>query len=469
MTAPYNAPADPGRPPTMDGFVTDYISAFTAEMGRQPDLRRVRADHDRLHARADAGHLGAGPRLRHVRSLVLRGAVADVHQPVVLPRRDLVRLRRQLPPTDTFPVHNTAETIFERLEAQGLTWRVYCDPPSAHLADRASSTRPGCATGSRRTSSPPTSSSRTRSGAAADLLVHRAADLLHGHNDMHPAFDALYPGAERRPAVVAARRRGPAGPDLRRDPVIVIADRLELPQHAAHGQLRRARRDLRPRPAAGRDRRPTRPARPGRWASLSTGSASACPAIAISAWIPEQTVVNDAVPQHVGDPHPARTLEARRSRSPPATPTRRTSPRSCPSTNPAAAGGLARRRAAARAGPHRTPHPAQPAPHPARPGTRDGMPRAGPAARPDRAPDQRPGRPPRRRRPRHHARDRAPSMAEPAPHQHIAPVADMASHVNKSDRTSHTHAAQVCARLTHDLRSCAGGRRRSRVPSHPRS
>src|SRR6185369_5355312 len=36
MAAPYNAPAVPGRVPTMDGFVADYISAFTAEMGRQP-------------------------------------------------------------------------------------------------------------------------------------------------------------------------------------------------------------------------------------------------------------------------------------------------------------------------------------------------------------------------------------------------------------------------------------------------
>ena len=31
MAAPYNAPAVPGRVPTMDGFVADYISAFTAE------------------------------------------------------------------------------------------------------------------------------------------------------------------------------------------------------------------------------------------------------------------------------------------------------------------------------------------------------------------------------------------------------------------------------------------------------
>ena len=34
VTAPWNAP--PGATPTMDGFVTDYISHFTAEIGRQP-------------------------------------------------------------------------------------------------------------------------------------------------------------------------------------------------------------------------------------------------------------------------------------------------------------------------------------------------------------------------------------------------------------------------------------------------
>ncbi|MGA8455159.1 MAG: hypothetical protein WB800_07130, partial [Streptosporangiaceae bacterium] len=35
MTAPYNAP-EPGETPTMDGFVTDYISTLTVELGRQP-------------------------------------------------------------------------------------------------------------------------------------------------------------------------------------------------------------------------------------------------------------------------------------------------------------------------------------------------------------------------------------------------------------------------------------------------
>jgi hypothetical protein len=36
MVAPYNAPADVNARPTMDGFVVDYISTFTSEMGRQP-------------------------------------------------------------------------------------------------------------------------------------------------------------------------------------------------------------------------------------------------------------------------------------------------------------------------------------------------------------------------------------------------------------------------------------------------
>jgi phospholipase C len=34
------------------------------------------------------------------------------------------------PPIDAFPIHNTAETLFNRLEAKGLTWCVYCDAPS---------------------------------------------------------------------------------------------------------------------------------------------------------------------------------------------------------------------------------------------------------------------------------------------------------------------------------------------------
>jgi phospholipase C len=41
ISAPYNAP-EPGQEPTMDGFVTDYISTLTAELGRQPPTRSTR-------------------------------------------------------------------------------------------------------------------------------------------------------------------------------------------------------------------------------------------------------------------------------------------------------------------------------------------------------------------------------------------------------------------------------------------
>ena len=36
IAAPYNAPANQAQRPTMDGFVTDYISAVEAETGRSP-------------------------------------------------------------------------------------------------------------------------------------------------------------------------------------------------------------------------------------------------------------------------------------------------------------------------------------------------------------------------------------------------------------------------------------------------
>ena len=94
ITAPYNAPA-PGQVPTMDGYVTDYISCFTAELGRQPTYEEYSQIDDRVHPGTDPGAERAGPRVRRVRSLVLRGAVADAAQPVVLDRRDVVGILRE--------------------------------------------------------------------------------------------------------------------------------------------------------------------------------------------------------------------------------------------------------------------------------------------------------------------------------------------------------------------------------------
>ena len=94
MVAPYNAPDYPRQQPTMDGYVMDYISAFTAEMGRQLTYGLL-PDHDGIHAGADAGHLDAGSRLRRLRPFVLRGAVADLHKPLLLSCGDSLRIRHQ--------------------------------------------------------------------------------------------------------------------------------------------------------------------------------------------------------------------------------------------------------------------------------------------------------------------------------------------------------------------------------------
>ena len=61
--------------------------------GPPAHLRGVLAGDDRVHPGAGPGAERAGPRVRGVRPLVLRGAVADVHQPVVLDRRDVVGIR----------------------------------------------------------------------------------------------------------------------------------------------------------------------------------------------------------------------------------------------------------------------------------------------------------------------------------------------------------------------------------------
>jgi phospholipase C len=121
VTKPWNAPP-PGAVPTMDGFVTDYISTFTGEVGRQPTYEE--------HAQIMTGYTpgpAAGaerhrPGVRGVRPLVQRSALADVHEPVVLDGGHIVRPGRQ--PPDAKMVHqNDTETIFERLEQHGRTGR----------------------------------------------------------------------------------------------------------------------------------------------------------------------------------------------------------------------------------------------------------------------------------------------------------------------------------------------------------
>ena len=86
-------PRQPGRRRRWTASSPTTSARFTGGDGSSTHLRGVRADHDRVHPRAGPRAERAGPRVRGVRPLVLRGAVADVAQPVVLDRGDIVGVR----------------------------------------------------------------------------------------------------------------------------------------------------------------------------------------------------------------------------------------------------------------------------------------------------------------------------------------------------------------------------------------
>ena len=156
-------------------------------------------------------------------------------------------------PPESFIAHNTAETLFDRLEAHGLTWKVYCDPPSHYSLTgliHAPRLRGRFATHFFSTDQ---FFEDAEKGELPTYAFIEPQIIGHAHNDMHPAFSMVTPGLTGLgPAVVADRRRGSARPRLQRDPVIVLADRVELPEHDVARHLRRARRHLRPcRPAPG--------------------------------------------------------------------------------------------------------------------------------------------------------------------------------------------------------------------------
>ena len=128
MVAPFNAPAA-GRAPTMDGFVTDYISFFTVELRTAADLRRVQPDHDGLHARSRCRCSARSPAgfgvFDHWFSEVPSQTLANRSFWTAATSSGFVVNR----PATKFMRHNTAETIFDRLEQHGRTWKVYVLEP----------------------------------------------------------------------------------------------------------------------------------------------------------------------------------------------------------------------------------------------------------------------------------------------------------------------------------------------------
>ena len=127
VTAPWNAPA-PGAVPTMDGFVSDYISTFTAEMGRQPTYEE--------YAQIMTGYT---PEQVPVLNGLAKGFGVFDHWFCEVPSQTLMNRSFWTAatssgfvinkPATNFIQYNAAETLFERLEAHGRTWKVYVQEP----------------------------------------------------------------------------------------------------------------------------------------------------------------------------------------------------------------------------------------------------------------------------------------------------------------------------------------------------
>jgi phospholipase C len=241
MQPPFNAPDDPGREPTMDGFVLDYVNTFRSETGRLPGYDE--------YAQIMSCYT---PEQVPVISTIARGfatfdhwfcevSLPDLHQPFLLPRRQLLRAGGQ-PPYDSFPQHNQAETIFERLDAAGRSWRVYVDPGMPFSLTGMIHTP--------RLAKQFATHFSTLDDFFADTDQGRLAaysfiepNLLHAHNDYHPAYNAIVPGLSADPPS-SILGGGTARSHLFRHPHLLHGGWVQLRQHAVPGQLRRAWRHL---------------------------------------------------------------------------------------------------------------------------------------------------------------------------------------------------------------------------------
>jgi phospholipase C len=291
MTAPYNAPADLLLEPTMDGFVADYISAFTAEMGKEPSYPE--------YAQIMTGYT---PGQLPVTATLARGFATFDHWFCEVPSQTFANRSFfhaatssgfvvNLTPAESFPVHNTAETIFERLDRQGLTWRVYCDPPShMSLTGVIHAPRLWEHFGTRFV----TTDQFLQDCADGTLPTYSFIEpnLLYGHNDMHPAFDALFPDTPIDPpssllggeALLAKiynairMARSDSGSNAWNTLFLITFD-----EHG--GTYDHVPPPVVPAPRAG--------SALGQMGFNFQRSGVRIPAIAVSAWIPARTVVTD--------------------------------------------------------------------------------------------------------------------------------------------------------------------------------
>ncbi len=291
IVAPYNLPDGPGRQPTMDGFVADYISAFLAGHGRQPTYDE--------YAQIMTGYT---PAQMPVISALARGFATFDHWFCEVPSQTFTNRAffhagtasgyvNNIPPADAFPVRNDAETLFERLESAGLTWRVYCDPPS-HLSFTAIIHARRLV--DRFATHFFTVDQFLEDAAQGHLPTYAFIEpnMWFGHNDMHPPCGVLPPGVAWDPpssllggdALLAKiydavrTASSPAGSNYLNTLLLVVFDE--------HGGTY----DHVPPPSVPAPD-PSAPA--GQCGFTFTRAGVRLPAIAISPWIPPRTVVNE--------------------------------------------------------------------------------------------------------------------------------------------------------------------------------
>src|SRR5215469_4711051 len=191
VAAPWNAPP-PDAVPAMDGFVADYISTFTGEVGRQPTYEE--------YAQIMTGYT---PQQLPVLSGIAREFGVFDHWFSEVPSQTFMNRSFWTAATSSglvvnSPVRkwftkNDAETIFERLEQHGKTWKVYVMEPMClsftgvihypRLKDRLATHF--------------VRFSEFEKDAAAGTLPDFSLiepDMIAGHGDYHPAFGRSYFG-----------------------------------------------------------------------------------------------------------------------------------------------------------------------------------------------------------------------------------------------------------------------------------
>jgi phospholipase C len=194
MVSPFNAPP-PGQEPTMDGFVTDYISFFTREMGRQPTYEEYRQIMT-----------GYSPEQVPVLSALARGFGVFDHWFSEVPSQTFTNRSFWIAgsssglvvnrPMLQFMRENKAETLFDRLDRFDLSWKVYVlEPDPVSFTGLIHMPRL-----ERRFAENFVPFAEFERDAVAGTLPKFSLiepNLLAGHGDYHPAFGrSLLPGAE---------------------------------------------------------------------------------------------------------------------------------------------------------------------------------------------------------------------------------------------------------------------------------